>query len=318
MLRWVALGMGLVALALLGAGVIRVVRTRHSIVQERLGRYARGSETAIAVAVPVGRRSPLGDTLDRALAGRGFAENIATQLARADLKMTVGEFLAATVILVVGGCAVGYFVFDDILLVALLGVLAFFAPRWYLTIARRRRLRNFDIQLSNTINLMVNSLRSGYSVLQAMEAVSHEMPPPISTEFGRVVREVQLGLNLEQALNNMLRRITSDDLDMMITAINVQREVGGNLAEVLDVIGHTIRERVRIKGDIRALTAYGRSAGYLITFLPLVLIGIIYIFNRDFIMLLTTDKCGWIMIGVGVLGIVLGFLIIRKIVNIEI
>ena len=125
-------------------------------------------------------------------------------------------------------------------------------------IARDNGLRAFSDQLGDSLNLMVNGLRSGYSVLQAMEAVSREMPPPISAEFARVVQEVQIGLPLDQALGNMLRRIKSDDLDLVITAINVQREVGGNLAEILDVISFTIRERVRIKGEVRTLTAQGK------------------------------------------------------------
>jgi len=151
-----------------------------------------------------------------------------------------------------------------------------------------------------------------------MEAVSREMGPPMSVEFGRVVQEVQLGLTLEQALNNLLRRITSDDLDLMITAINVQREVGGNLAEVLDTISHTIRERVRIKGDIRVLTAYGRGAGTLISLVPIILSAVVYLISREFMSLLFTHRCGWVMIGVAVLGIVSGYLIIHKIVDIEV
>jgi tight adherence protein B len=154
--------------------------------------------------------------------------------------------------------------------------------------------------------------------MQAMGAVSREMGPPASEEFGRVVQEVQLGITLEDALDNMLRRVPSDDLDMMITAINVQREVGGNLAEVLDSISYTIRERIRIKGDIRALTAYGRGAGTLLSVVPIILAGIVYLITPDFTGLLFTDICGRIMIGVAVLGIIVGFIVIRKIVDIEV
>jgi tight adherence protein B len=183
---------------------------------------------------------------------------------------------------------------------------------------RGRRLKAFNDQLSDTINLMVNGIRAGYSVMQAMEAVAEEMGPPISIEFGRVVREVQLGITLEQSLDNMLRRITSDDLDMMITAIKVQREVGGNLAEVLDSISYTIRERVRIKGEIQALTSYGRGAGNLLSALPIILSVVIYLISPNFMSQLFSDPCGWIMIGVSILGIILGYLIIRKIVNIDV
>jgi len=164
----------------------------------------------------------------------------------------------------------------------------------------------------------VNSIRSGYSVLQAMETVAHEMGPPISEEFDRVVREVQLGLSMEQALDNMLRRVSSDDLDLLITAINVQREVGGNLAEVLDSISFTIRERVRILGEIRALTAQARGSGIMISLMPVALTFFIYLINPTFVMQLVEDRCGWCMIGVAVGGIVLGFIVIQKIVDIKV
>ena len=139
------------------------------------------------------------------------------------------------------------------------------------------------MELGDTINLMVNGIRAGYSILQAMKAVSEEMGQPISAEFGRVFQEVQLGIPLDEALAHMLRRVPSDDLDMMITAINVQREVGGNLAEVLDAISFTIRERIRIKGEIQALTAQSRASGYTVAVVPIVLAGVIYLINPGFI-----------------------------------
>ncbi len=116
---------------------------------------------------------------------------------------------------------------------------------------KRKRLNAFNDQLGDTITLLANSLRSGYSIVQSMETVANQLPDPMAGEFHRVTQEIGLGLHYEQALNNMLRRIPSDDLDLMITAINIQGKVGGNLAEILDTIGHTIRERVRIKGEIR-------------------------------------------------------------------
>jgi tight adherence protein B len=134
-------------------------------------------------------------------------------------------------------------------------VLGAFLPRIYINIQKGKRLVRFNNQLADMLNLMVNGLRAGYSTMQAMEAVSKELPAPISEEFRRVVQEMQLGVTMEQALDNLLRRIPSLDLDLVITAMNVQREVGGNLAEILATISHTIRERVRVKGEIRVLTA---------------------------------------------------------------
>jgi tight adherence protein B len=312
---WLVVALAAIGLGVMVGGLIMSRRASRSLIDERLGITEESDALSV---VPGARQSPLGDALNRALASRGLGADLATQLARADLKITVGEFMAATVILIIAAGGVSYLLRRDIILTAGVCLVAFFAPRFYVRLLRGRRLKAFDNQLADTINLVVNGIRAGYSVLQAMEAVSREMGQPIAGEFERVVQEVQLGLTLEHALDNMLRRVPSADLDMMITAINVQREVGGNLAEVLESISHTIRERVRIKGDIQALTAYGRGAGNLLSAVPVILSVVIYLINPDFIMLLFTHPCGWIMVGVAVLGIVSGYLVIRKIVNIDV
>lgn len=309
---WVPVALAVIGLSVTVGGFILSRRAGRSLIEERLG--LESVETTV-VAV---RRSPLGDALNRALVRGGMAADLATQLARADIKLTVGEFLAATVIVMILGGGVAYLLTRQVVAAVLACVVCFFAPRWYIAFLRGRRLRAFNDQLGDTINLMVNSLRAGYSVMQAMGAVAQEMGTPISTEFGRVGQEVQLGLTLEQALSNMLRRVPSDDLDMMITAINVQREVGGNLAEVLDSISHTIRERIRIKGEIRALTAQSRYSGYMVALVPIVLSVVIYLIQPEFMSLLFTERCGWIMLGVAVVGIVAGFVVIGKIVDIDV
>jgi tight adherence protein B len=189
----------------------------------------------------------------------------------------------------------------------------------YVTRQQKRRLNKFNDQLSDMLNLMVNGLRAGYSTMQAMEAISKELPSPISDEFRRVVQEMQIGIPMEAALENLLRRIPSDDLDFVVTAINVQREVGGNLAEILDVISFTIRERVRIKGEINTLTAQGRYSGYVISLLPIGLTLILFCLNKSYISrLFTSGFCGWAMVVCGLLMIATGFIAIQRIVNIEV
>lgn len=309
---WVPVAFAVIGLGVIVGGLILSRRAGSALIEERLG--LEDMDTP-AVA---GRRSPLGDALDRALARGGVAADLATQLARADIKLTVGEFLAATVIVMILGGGVAYVLTRQVIAAVLACVVGFFAPRWYIAFLRGRRLRAFNSQLGDTITLMVNSLRAGFSVMQAMDAVAQEMGSPISTEFGRVVQEVQLGLTLGQALGNMLRRVPSDDLDMMITAINVQREVGGNLAEVLDSISYTIRERVRIKGEIRSLTAQSRISGYMVAMVPIVLAVVIYLIQPEFMSQLFSHRCGWIMIGVAIAGIVSGFVVIGKIVDIDV
>lgn len=312
---WLLIVLGIVGLGTVIGGVVMSSRADGDLIEERLGYEEPPAE---ARQPKEQRPSPLTDALDRALVERGIGSDLSTQLARANLKLTVGEFAALTVILVVVAGAASFAWRRDVIVTAVACLLAFFAPRAYVGLRRGRRLKAFNSQLGDTINLMVNSIRAGYSILQAMRAVSDEMAPPISEEFGRVVQEVQLGIPLDDALAHMLRRVPSEDLDMMITAINIQREVGGNLAEVLESISFTIRERIRIKGEIKALTAQSRISGYMVALVPVVLAGVIYLINPEFMGLLFEHTCGHIMLGVAVLGIGAGFFVINKVVDIDV
>ena len=315
----IGLIIGAVAVVLLVAGIVSTVRSRGSV-EQRLQTFAGAGEVQVEEKKEAKRRStPIADSLNRALEGRRVSENLSTQLARADLKLTVGEFLVLQLLAAMAAGAAGYFLSGAIVIGILALVLGWFAPRWFMSYRQGARLRAFNDQLGDALNLMVNGLRSGYSIMQAMEAVSREMAPPLAAEFSRVVQEVQIGLSLDQALSNILRRIRSDDLDLVVTAINVQREVGGNLAEILDVISFTIRERVRIKGEIRALTAQGRYSGYVISLLPICLVLVLFVVNKPYVsQLFTSGWCGWAMVVCGLLMIGTGFIAIQKIVAIEV
>jgi tight adherence protein B len=179
-------------------------------------------------------------------------------------------------------------------------------------------VNRFNDQLGDTITLLANSLRSGYTIVQSMKTVAEQLPDPMASEFLRVTQEIGLGLHYEEALNNMLRRVPSDDLDLLITAVNIQGKVGGNLAEILDTIGHTIRERVRIQGEIRVLTAQQMISGYILTALPVILGLVLYGINKEYVGRMFNDPCGWIMIGVSILMITAGFFAIKRIVDIEV
>jgi len=306
------------AVLLVFAGISLARRSSDQAIEERLDLYSgRGDADEKDKAVSRKRRSAI-DGLDEALTRRGFAANMRIDLARADLKLRVAEFLAITVLIAVLFVLLGRLLFGSPLLAAVSGILGFFVPRFYVGMRKRKRLNAFNDQLGDTITLLANSLRSGYSIVQSMDTVANQLSDPMASEFHRVTQEIGLGLHYEQALNNMLRRLPSDDLDLMITAINIQGKVGGNLAEILDTIGHTIRERIRIKGEIRVLTAQQMISGYVLTLLPVILGLILYLINRNYMMKLFSDPCGWIMVGVSAIMIAIGFVIIRKIVNIEV
>ncbi len=336
----VLLAVGLVAFGFISS------RAQPSVVQERLGRYTDASAKVEAAPAPTTakprRDSPLGEWLNDLLRNRSFFGKVQASLNAADIKINVGEYFAMALMCAMAGVLLGTVMavapdcatkrgeeimkcfltrsYLDATIFSVVGAgVGLFAPNFYVGFKKGRRIKAFDNQLGDTLNLLVNALRSGYSVLQAMEAVAKELPPPMSVEFRRVVQEIQLGLPMETALDHLLNRISSEDLDLVITAINIQREVGGNLAEILDVISHTIRERIRIKGEIAVLTSQGMATGWAITMMPFALGGILYIVNRPYISeLFTNGICGWALIALSLIMIAVGGLIIKKIVSIEV
>jgi len=256
-------------------------------------------------------------TLSADVEDKRFATKVQRDLARANLKLRFAEYYY---IRIGASLALGVllFVFRDPISGVIGFALGYMLPRIWVGRRISGRLSAFNKQLPDTITLLSNSLRAGSSFLQSIELVSREGGPPMSDEMGRVVREVNLGLGMEEALHNLVRRIKSDDLDLMVTAIGIQQQVGGNLAEILDTIAFTIRERVRIKGEINTLTAQGRVSGYLVAFLPIGLGAVLNIINPAFMQPLFTQTIGQSLIGVGVVMMTIGFLAIRKITDIKV
>lgn len=310
-------GLGLLGVILLLVALGGSQSGSDALVEQRLGSRDRKDENEPETQRAQRREGFVSTAVGRAVEGRSFAQNLATQLAQANLKWTVGEFLVLTLLVAVSLGLLFYLMHRYVLIpVGVIG--GFFIPRIYSGMRKKKRLKEFNDQLGDSLNLMVNSLRAGYSTMQALEVISNEMPAPICEEFGRVVLELQLGVTFDVAMANLMRRMPSPDMDLIITAMSVQREVGGNLAEVLDAISFTIRERVRIKGEIQTLTAQGRITGIIITMLPFALGGVVYMVNPSFMGVLFENTCGWIMIGIALVLIVIGYISVNKIVNIEV
>src|SRR5688572_15326032 len=271
-------------------------------VEERMARYAGGkAEVKTAGGGRQARQRNVVDpfaTLSSDVQDRRFRIRVQRDLARANLKLRVEEYYGIRIGLAVGlGLLLG--VLRDPLSGIVAALLGYFLPRMWVGRRIGSRLNAFNKQLPDTISLLSNSLRAGSSFLQSIELVSRESPAPMGSEMGRVVREVNLGLSMEEALSNMVRRIKSDDLDLMVTAIGVQQQVGGNLAEILDTIAFTIRERVRIKGEIRTLTAQGRYSGYLVAFLPIGIMITLNFINPEFMQPLFTELIGQMLLVLG-------------------
>jgi tight adherence protein B len=317
---------GIAAIAVIVIGIVSV-RSEKNLVEERLGRYEQGYQSFLDIEdeeearIEDKQQRKALQAIDKAIAERPFARKWKQQLARADLKLTVAEYAALHVVSIIGFFAGGYFVLfrGDLIMSIVAGFIGLFFPRIYVSRATSKRLLRFEQQLPDTLGLWVNALRSGFSVMQAMEAISRDAPEPTSTEFKRVVQEAQLGIDVEDALEHLLARVESEDLDLVITAVNIQREVGGNLAEILEVISHTIRERVKLKGEIRVLTSQGRITGWLISGLPIAVALFLSVIQPGFMNpMFESRTCGWPMLGIGLALIGLGMAAIQKIVNIEI
>jgi tight adherence protein B len=312
---------GAVALVLLIVGIVTSITSEKAMVEERLGRYVlEDAQSRRGVRQPT--PTPVTEWINRRVAGSSFGDSISRDLARADLKLKPGEYIAVMIIAAFGVGMLSWFIGGQSIILGIVGAgIGLFLPRFYVKGEQNKRLVKFGGQLADMLNLMVNGLRAGFSIMQAMEAVSKELPPPICDEFRRVVQEMQLGVPMERALDNLLRRIPSDDLDLVITAINVQREVGGNLAEILDTISFTIRERVRIKGEIRVLTAQVMYSGRFLSLLPVILIGILYVMNRSYMMeffLPENFPCGYIALALAGGLIAGGYFAMTRLADIEV
>ncbi|MGB7873611.1 MAG: type II secretion system F family protein [Anaerolineales bacterium] len=318
-MTWILIVGGAFAILLLIVGVVQSAGSERALVEQRLGRYLDEDKTE---ADREEDRSVITDWVNRRVEKSSFGDRIARELARADLKLKVAEYFALYIIAIIFGAIVFGFLGGWHPVSFLIGaVLGAFAPRFYVKRQQRQRLNKFNDQLGDMLNLMVNGLRAGYSTMQAMEAISKELPTPINDEFRRVIQEMQLGVPMETALDNLLRRIPSDDLDFVVTAINVQREVGGNLAEILDSISYTIRERVRIKGEIRVMTAQVRASGTLLSIIPMGLALILWFMNPDYLLSFfegPSPLCGWGAIGLIIIMIATGYFVMMKIADIEV
>lgn len=311
--------LGFFSVVLMFLGLNQVVNGQAQAIGSRLDRYATRVVQESEAEAQKDNRGNLFGGLNRALGKRGTNKQLATDLARADLKLTTSEFIAINIVVVATFGLIFFMLGHGSLIFGILGaIVGFYAPRIYVRQLQARRLTAFNNQLSDTLILLANSLRAGYSLLQAMETAAHELPPPMSVEFARVVREIGLGLTIQEALAHMLDRIPSEDLDFVITAINVQHETGGNLAEILDTISHTIRERVRIKGQIQAMTATQRLSGNVVALLPIALGVFMFIFNPNYLSKMWQEQCGIMMLIFGAVTITAGYFAIQKITQIEV
>ncbi|MFH1515519.1 MAG: type II secretion system F family protein [bacterium] len=301
----------------------RATAGQHSVVQGRLKSFKESSDVALNRGpIPV-RKSTRKDDIfhqidTRIFQKKSFFQKMILEFQKADLSLRYSEYLGLYLLMLIFPGLIAFIFTKQILFVMLASALGAFVPRTYVKLRQVRRIRNIDNQLVDALILISNSLKSGYSFLQGLELVAEEAPRPICVEFSRVMRETNLGMDVEASLDAMTERVPSEDLDLVITAVKIQRQIGGNLSEILDRIIHTIRERIRIKGEINTLTAQGKLQGIILTLLPLGIAIGIYGMAPDFMAPLFTTLLGKMMIGVAFILQFIGGFFIKKIVEIKV
>ena len=304
-----------------------VGRSNPAALGMRLARYGMsnatvgGAPNVSQLITPAVRQqseqSAVSRGLERAVSGTRFGAGIAGRLERADIKMTPGEWVAVCIAVFVIVMLMGI-LFKGLIGLGVGAVAGLALPWIYLKRRTKKRQRKFVEQLADMAQMMGNSMRAGFSILQSMELVGTEGPSPASQEFDRVVTEVKLGLPLDAALDHLLERMPSEDLGLLVVAINVQRQVGGNLAEILMVIAKTVRERVRFQRDLKTLTAQARYSSYIITGLPVAVAVVINFMDAPYESYLYKTTVGNMMIGGAIVMITIGFFLLSKIADIEV
>lgn len=211
-----------------------------------------------------------------------------------------------------------YLFVDNVVILPVGGVIGYFIPKLILNKKKQERMKKFNDGLPEMISTIVGALRAGFSFPQALKTVMDESSSPMKDEIGLVIREMQYGASIEESLNNLKERMPSEDLDIMVQAILIQRQVGGNLATVLETIVKTIRERIKLQGQIRTLTAQGRMSGAVVGFLPVALGLIFYIMDPSYMGVLFTHPVGIVLLVIAIISSILGFFFIQKVTSIEV
>jgi len=255
--------------------------------------------------------------IDRALEASGLGLFLQRRLYRAGLSMTPSRFIVTSIALALGGWAVGSLLSTDPLL-SRAPLLLGFAPWLNAGRLERRRTLEFEKQFPGALELLIRALRAGHSLNLGLQMVGEELPDPIGTEFAQVAEEIHLGNDIQSALANLSFRIESADLPFFVVAVAIQQETGTNLAEVLGNLAHVIRERFKIHGKVRSLTAMGRGSANLLAVWPLVMVGALYMVNRSYIAPLWETEAGHTMALIAAIMIVVGYFVCRKMATIRV
>jgi tight adherence protein B len=256
------------------------------------------------------------------LAHRAGTDDLAVELERADMKLTVSEFVAARIFFGLFGLGIPILLFGTtpkgVGAAVVAGIIGYMLPKLYMSRGKSKRLTKLNDQLPDMLTMLANALKSGFGLMQGMDLVAKELEHPIATDMRRMLQDINVGSSTEDALQGLAERSGSSDLDIVVTAMLIQQSTGGNLAEILDTVGHTMRERIRIRGEIKTLTTQQVMTGFIIGMLPVFIALAIFVLNPEYINLLFTRTAGNFMLAGGVMMEFIGMFLIKRILNIEV
>jgi tight adherence protein B len=297
--------------------VMHKQRKQHFLLKKRIEKLTIDEKKIVSKLVkPKSQNSFLSDQVSR-LFGAMALEKKAQELSIAGVPLKAEEYFMIWLMSGVLLPLMCLFISKNIFVAIGISAFGLLIPPLALGRARQKRIQMFELQLSDALVVISNCLRSGFTFQQSLESITSEMAEPISKEFGKTLREVKLGLSMDVALSNMVRRLKHDDLELLVNAVVIQRQVGGNLAEILESIADTIKERLKIRSEIKVLTATGRMSGMVVGLLPVFMLAFLMVLNPSYVSIFFTTTIGMIMIGVAIALESIGFFIVNKIVNIK-
>jgi len=245
------------------------------------------------------------------------SKEFSNYLAMSGVKLRANEFMWSWGLVSILPAVIAYFVCNNVITAIGVGIIGLAIPPLLVQRSRKKRQNEFNKQLSESLIIMENCIKAGFSFQQAMESIASDMQPPISTEFAKTLREVQYGISLSDALRRMVERVENKDLDLLVSAVLISAQVGGNLSDIMGVISDTVQDRLKIKSEVRVLTTSGRFSGIIIGLLPVFIILILMLINPDYFRGFVASDLGKIMLVVSVFLEVAGFVTIRKIIDIK-
>lgn len=302
------------------SGAAATVQVRSRLEGVLAGTSVVEGETMIAL-----RRAPIVAGFLRGIVSGSWLERMERDLQRADSKLQPMDYITIRIVLAGLGFVGPFIYFSDRMgtpmglgIGVVAGLVGFFLPQWWISNRRNGRNTKLEEQLPETLSLIANSLKAGFGLLQSLDLAADQMDHPVSTELATTIHEMNVGSSVEEALIALNERTESYDLDLVITAILVQRSVGGNLSEILETVAATMRERIRIRGEIKTLTAQQTMTGIIIGMLPVAVGSVFMIVSPEYMTVLFTENAGRIALGVAVVLESIGLIIIKRILAIEV